>query len=168
MKRTRTAAMLTAPFIGISLIAAPAPAHASTPPPSPENVSTTVPTPEILSLSNNEMTARRGSWHRIWGPAFVWPNSRYPGNWSSKPFKSKSKILGINFRCWRWRGASKAWLGITGTDGYLRAKTPYAACDGYWKTVHWKKARKGQKYRVTLHNFPAVKAPWEVKAYNYW
>ncbi|GAA2628718.1 hypothetical protein GCM10010411_77630 [Actinomadura fulvescens] len=153
----RSVTVLAASVIGASILAAPASASSSKPTASPE----------VLAVGTNEVAAQ-GKWHRLWGPAFVWPNSRFPGAWASKPFKSKSKVLGINFRCWRWRGAGKAWLGITGTDGYLRAKTPYALCDGQWKTVHWKRARKGVKYRVTLHNFPAVKAPWEIKAYNYW
>jgi hypothetical protein len=115
-----------------------------------------------VQTGTGELTAASG-WHHLWGPASVWTR-RF---WRSKNFKVHHKVVGINFRCWRWRAASEMWASIDGTNGQVRAKSRNMTCDGHWKTLIWRGAHAGWSYFVGLHVDATQKTLLQVKAYDH-
>jgi hypothetical protein len=104
-------------------------------------------------------------WHRLWGPVGVWTE---PAGWASKPFHSRSSVLGVNFRCWWWRGSASMWATITNKNLQIVARSKNMQCDGHWKTLIYRHANTQTDYRMAVHVNPLGKHLVEVKAYDYW
>jgi hypothetical protein len=89
VSKTQSLIVALAATTAVTCVAAPT-ANAATPPPVDR-------TQAIRALSSIEA---RASWHRLWGPTYAWTGGPY-NSWKSNLFRTRSQVLGINFRCWR-------------------------------------------------------------------
>lgn len=118
--------------------------------------------PDVTAAVNTQ-----AQWHHLWGPAGVWTTRN---SWISNPFYvSRRSTLGVNFRCWWWRGSNTMWATITNGSGYVLAHSHNMSCDGKWKTLTYPYARSHTKYRMAIHlSGENGRNLAEVKAYEYW
>ncbi|MFB9238438.1 hypothetical protein ACFFWC_23395 [Plantactinospora siamensis] len=177
VRRTKRAAasLTTAVAMTAGLVGVAAPASAATEPAGTVSTATTWEIVEPGSASGIA-TERQGStptftvaaagWHRLWGPVGVWTD--HNGGWLSNSFHSRSSTLGVNFRCWWWRGSDTMWASITDGSGQIVARSRNMLCDGHWKTLIYRHAHRNTKYHMAIHLNPRGRNLAEVKAYDYW
>ncbi|MCO5991850.1 hypothetical protein [Actinoallomurus rhizosphaericola] len=94
------------------------------------------------------VSAARAKWYQLWGPASAWTSGRY-NSWRSNHFKTRSKVLGIIFRCWYWRGGDTMFATIYGAT--VPIKSHNMRCDGHWKNLVCRNANTHSKYYVGVY-----------------
>ncbi|MEV5706311.1 hypothetical protein [Actinoallomurus sp. NPDC052274] len=87
-------------------------------------------------------------WYHLWGPAAAWTSGTY-NSWRSNRFKTRSKVLGIIFRCWYWRGGDTMFAAIYGAT--VPVKSHNMRCDGHWKNLVFKHANTRSNYYVGVY-----------------